>query len=96
MSEVALYIAGSSEKLLRRDIISLCNDPATPGTIKLADIKLIDEEITGDAYRMVVGGPLYGGIDSVNINVGSWIRFSDFHLHCTILALNIVEALPRK
>ena len=80
-----------------RDIISICNDPATPGTINLTDIKLIDEEITDDAYKgMVVGGPLYGGIDSVKINVGSWIRFADFHLHCTILALNIVEALPRK
>ena len=56
------------------------------GINNFADIKLIDEEITDDAYkRMEVGGPLYGGIDSAKINVGFWIRVPDFHLNETTL-----------
>lgn len=45
--------------------------PPLQGINNFADIKLIDEEITDDAYEGVeAGGPLYGGIDSAKINVG--------------------------
>ena len=70
--------------------------PLLQGINNFADIKLIDEEKTDDYKGMVVGGPLYGGTDTLKINVGVWIRVPDFHLNCTILEFNIVEVLPRK
>jgi hypothetical protein len=45
---------------------------------------------------MAIGGPLYGGPDSVKINVGFWIRVPEYHLNDTIVDFNIVEVLPRK
>jgi hypothetical protein len=50
-----------------------------------------------DSYEgLEVGGPLYGGIDSVKVNVGFWIRNPDFHLNETTLLFEIVEVLPKK
>jgi hypothetical protein len=45
---------------------------------------------------MKVGGPLYGGSDSVKIDVGNWIRDPDFHLNDKTQEFNVVEVLPRK
>jgi hypothetical protein len=60
--------------------------PLRRGITNFTDIRLIDKEITDDAYKgMEVGGPLYGGIDSAKINVGFWIRVPDFHLNETTL-----------
>jgi hypothetical protein len=44
---------------------------------------------------MEVGGPLYGGPDSVKIDAGIWIRVPEFHLNDTKLEFNILEVLPR-
>jgi hypothetical protein len=45
---------------------------------------------------MKVGGPLYGGSDSVKIDEGNWIRDPDFHLNDKTSEFNVVEVLPRK
>jgi hypothetical protein len=43
-------------------------------------------EITDDTYKeMKVGGPLNGGIDVVNVNVGFLIKVPNFHLSETTL-----------
>jgi hypothetical protein len=56
-----------------------------------------DAEITGDTYKGVeVGGPRYGGSDSVKINAGFWIRVPDFHRNGTTLSFNVVAVLPKK
>jgi hypothetical protein len=60
-------------------------------------ITMLDKEITTDNYEgMDRGGPLSGGPDWENINVGIWIRVFNFHPNDEILMSNIVEILPRK
>jgi hypothetical protein len=53
--------------------------------------------MTAETYeRMVTGGPLYGGPNSVKIDVGIWIRVTEYLVNETLLEFNIIELLLRK
>jgi hypothetical protein len=58
-------------------------------------IKRIDGDMTAETYvGMATGGPLYGGPDSVKIDVGIWKGVPEFHTNDAILEFNIAEVLP--
>jgi hypothetical protein len=55
----------------------------------------IDGDMTAETYeRMVTGGPLSGGPNSVKIDLGIRIGIPEFHRKDTLLAFNIVALVP--
>jgi hypothetical protein len=65
--------------------------------LTLTIIKLHDEDMTDDTYKgKAVGGPLYGGSDSVKIDEEIRIGVPRFQRHDKTLAFNAVEIFSRK